>query len=314
MAWDLLLLASGLALLVAGGEGLVRGSTDLAARLGLSKLIVGLVILGFGTSAPELLVSIQAALAGSPAISIGNVVGSNIANVLLIIGLVALIAPLPNRDPAIRRDAAVTLAASIVIVLLFLTGTIDRIAGFLLFGALLVYVAVCYVLETRRARASAQGDEAVETASMSPLLAGVAVVAGVAMLVFSARFMVDGATGIARDLGISEAVVGLTIVAIGTSLPELATAIVAARKNESELVLGNVFGSCIFNILCILGITAIIMPIPVDERFAFVDGPVMIAVAAASAVYLFTRGVIGRKTGAAMLLAYGGYLVAQAGI
>ncbi|MDY8107596.1 calcium/sodium antiporter [Fulvimarina sp. 2208YS6-2-32] len=310
LVWDLAFLAVGLVLLFIGGEGLVKGATSIAIRFGLSRLIVGLVIVGFGTSAPELLVSIQAALAGSPDIAIGNVVGSNIANILLILGVAAVIAPIANTDTSIRRDLVVMVAASLLIGALFLFGTIDRVMGIGLFAALGVYLVVSYGLERRR-RKAVQVELREEAPGLAPLPAGLFVVAGIVMLVLGARFMVDGATGIARDLGISEAVIGLTIVAIGTSLPELATAIVAARKREAEVVLANVVGSNIFNILCILGITAIISPIPVADRFASVDGPIMIAVAAAAALYLYRVTIVGRGVGAALLLAYAGYVAVQ---
>ena len=312
LVWDIGFLTGGLVLLFFGGEGLVRGATSIATRFGLSKLIVGLLIVGFGTSAPELLVSVQAALAGAPDISIGNVVGSNIANVLLIIGAAAVIAPLANTDPSIRRDLIVMVAASVLIGGLFLLGTIDRISGVVLFAVFGLYLAASYLIERRRMAAdegdgAADLDEAVVGAGPAVLY----VLAGIAMLVFGARFMVDGATGIARDIGISEAVIGLTIVSLGTSLPELATAIVASRKGEAEVVLANIVGSNIFNILCILGITAMITPIPVAGRFAMVDGPLMIAIAVAAAITLFKVRQIGRGMGAGLLGLYAVYIGVQ---
>lgn len=308
---DIALLAGGLVLLFFGGEGLVRGSTSIAERSGFSKLVVGLVIVGFGTSAPELLVSVQAALDGAPDIAVGNVVGSNIANILLIVGIAAAMVPIANDDPAIRRDLLVMLASAALVVLLFQFGTIGPVAGAAMFAALIVYLAVSYFAERRRlSRAPDEGAEAVEPA-MKPLIAAIAVVAGIVMLVFGARLMVDGATSLARDLGISEAVIGLTIVAIGTSLPELATAFIAARKREVDVILGNVVGSNIFNILCILGVTAMITPIGVADRFASVDGPLMLGLFLASVVVIYTARRIGRVAGASMLALYAVYIGAQ---
>lgn len=310
LVWDVSFLLCGLLLLFLGGEGLVRGATSIATQFGLSKLIVGLVIVGFGTSAPELLVSIQAALAGAPDIAIGNVVGSNIANVLLIVGAAAIIAPLANTDPSIRRDLVVMVASSVLIWGLFLLGAIERFAGLGLFAALCVYLGISYLVEAKR-KNSAPAELPGTDTPMATGPAALFVVAGIAMLVLGARFMVDGATGIARDLGISEAVIGLTIVAIGTSLPELATAIVASRKNEAEVVLANVVGSNIFNILCILGVTAMISPIAVAGRFASVDGPIMIVVAVAAAAYLFSFRSIGRGVGVGLVAVYAAYIAIQ---
>ena len=310
LVWDAGYLVIGLVLLFLGGEGLVRGATSIATRFGLSRLIVGLVIVGFGTSAPELLVSIQAALAGSPDISAGNVVGSNIANVLLIIGVAAAIAPLANTDPSIRRDLIVMVAASVLLEGLFLLGMIDRLGGLLLFAAFALYLTASYLIERKR-QAGGPGDDPAGDPPMGTLKAALGVLIGIAMLVFGAHFLVEGATGIARDVGISEAVIGLTIVALGTSLPELATAIVASRKNEAEVVLANIVGSSIFNILCILGITALIEPITIADRFARADGPIMVAVAVAAAIYLFTCRQINRVTGLALVGLYAVYMGVQ---
>ncbi|MER0238455.1 calcium/sodium antiporter [Fulvimarina sp. MAC8] len=308
---DIGLLAGGLVLLFLGGEGLVRGSTAIAERSGFSRLVVGLVIVGFGTSSPELLVSVQAALGGAPDIAIGNVVGSNIANILLIVGISAAMVPLINDDPAIRRDLLVMLAASALLVLIFQVGMIGRVAGAAMFAVLLVYLSMSYLAERRRLASAASEDATVAAPKMKPLISIVAVVAGILMLVLGARLMVDGATSLARHLGISEAVIGLTIVAIGTSLPELATAIIAARKREVDVILGNVVGSNIFNILCILGITAMIEPIGVAERFALIDGPLMLALSFASVAVLFGYRRVGRRAGAAMLVLYAVYIGAQ---
>ncbi|WP_370193083.1 MULTISPECIES: calcium/sodium antiporter [Aurantimonas] len=319
IVWDIAYLVAGAVLLFGGGEFLVRGSVAIATRYGISKLVVGLVIVGFGTSAPELLVSVQAALAGSPDISVGNVVGSNIANVLLIVGAAGLIAPVANSDPAIRRDLIMMVAASLIAVALFLTGNIGRLAGAGLLAALAVYLFTTYALEQRRRRLAkgsdrdnADRDDDEKGLALLPAL--LRVVAGIVMLVVGARLMVTGAVGIARDFGVSEAVIGVTVVAIGTSLPELATALIAGWKRQSQVVLANVVGSNIFNILSILGATAVIAPIAVSGRFAIWDGPIMAAIAVAMLAYLFAFRTIGRPMAAVMLVAYAGYIAVQAGL
>lgn len=310
---DIVFVVGGLLLLFFGGEFLVRGSVAIAERFGISKLIVGMVIIGFGTSAPELLVSVQAALAGSPDIAVGNVVGSNISNILLIIAVAALVAPFANDDKAIRRDAGAMVVFSIASVLVFTLGEIGRLVGVAMLGLLVVYLCATYAIERRR-QVSAfthEADEAQDIPMKAPL-AAVITLAGLGLLVVGAHLMVEGATGIARAFGISEAVIGLTVVAVGTSLPELATAVVAAMRKHADVVLANVVGSNIFNLLCILGITAVIAPVPVAPRFATFDGPLMIAVAAVLLGLLFAFKVIGRGIGAALLAAYGGYIALQA--
>ncbi|MDD3444458.1 MAG: calcium/sodium antiporter [Zavarzinia sp.] len=313
MGLDIIFVVGGLLLLFFGGEFLVRGSVAIAERFGISKLIVGMVIIGFGTSAPELLVSVQAALAGSPDIAVGNVLGSNISNILLIVAIAALVAPIANEDKAIRRDAAVMVGVSALLVPVLFLGEIGRLVGLGMIALLVVQLVVTYAIERRR-QVSAfthEVDEAKDIPMAAPI-ATIITIAGLALLVVGARLMVDGATGIARAFGISEAVIGLTVVAVGTSLPELATAIVAAMRRHADVVLANVVGSNVFNILCILGITAIITPIPVAARFATVDGPLMVAVAALMLAMLFRLRVIGRGAGAGLLAAYGGYIAFQA--
>ncbi|MEQ8246929.1 MAG: calcium/sodium antiporter [Alphaproteobacteria bacterium] len=312
MIVDFGLLLLGLVLLFFGGEALVRGSVSIAERFGISKFVVGLVIVGFGTSAPEMLVSVQAALAGSPDIAIGNIVGSNIANILLIVGVAALIAPIANNDTSIRRDIIVMVAVSAWLAVMLRRDELGFATGAALFAAFLFYLVVTYVLERRRqASVFVEEAKAVEERPRSPGLAAGLAGLGIVLLVAGAKVMVDGASGIAASFGISEAVIGLTVVAVGTSLPELATAIVAAIRRHGEVALANVIGSNIFNILAILGVTALIAPVPVAARFGAVDGPVMLGVAAGAAVLLFARKRLGRPVGAILLLAYAVYLYVQ---
>lgn len=313
MAWNVFLLTAGLTLLFLGGESLVRGSVSIAERLNISKLVVGIVIVGFGTSAPELLVSVQAALAGSPDIAIGNIVGSNIANVLLIVGLAALVMPIAVSDRSIRRECAVMVAISAGLLPFLVSGQIGRLSGLLFLVVMGLYLATAIIVEGRR-RTSLYAEEAVVVAEDKIKLSGwsslVGVIFGLVMLVAGARFMVDGASGIARDFGVSEAVIGLTIVAVGTSLPELAAALVAVWRRHSDVVLANIVGSNIFNILAILGITAVVAPVTVAARFASYDAPIMLGVAI-SLLALIHLKTISRLAGVCLLAAYALYITLQ---
>lgn len=314
MYLDFGMVAAGLVLLFLGGEGLVRGSVAIATRLGISKLVVGMVIVGFGTSAPELVVSLQAALAGSPDIALGNVIGSNIANILLILGIAALLTPLANEDGGIKREALVMLLAAAALVAALWYGEITRLIGFALLAGLALHLALAFVKERKSREDLAEGaafEHEVDEVSDVPLklpIAIIATLAGLGLLVAGARLMVDGSTSIARELGVSEAVIGLTIVAVGTSLPELATAIVAAIRRHSDVVLANIVGSNIFNVLAILGITATIAPIGVSERFLLIDGPIMLAITLLAFLVLLRARTVGRVIGGAFLVLYIGYI------
>lgn len=309
MGLDLLMVAAGLLLLFGGGEALVKGSVSLARRFGLSALLVSLVIVGFGTSAPELLVSLQAALSGSPDIAVGNVLGSNIANILLIGGIAAILSPLVLTGPGTRRGAAMMAASSLAVAAILFTGTISRPAGAAMLLALLAYLTAAYLADRRR-EAAQKGNELPAEAD-EPLGAPLALLAasgGIALLVAGAWLLVEGATALAQDLGISEAVIGLTVVAVGTSLPELAATVSASRRGASEVVVGNVLGSNVFNLLAILGITAMIAPVPVAPQFAVVDAPAMAGVALLATLGLFTLKRAGRRVGIGLLAVYAAYV------
>lgn len=312
MLIDIGMATAGLALLFAGGEGLVRGSVALAERLGLSKLIIGLVIVGFGTSTPELLVSVNAALGGSSDIALGNVVGSNIANVLLIVGVAALIVPISGWAQTAVREALVAGLVALVLFALVQGQVITRTEGIALLAVLFVYLFASYWLERRERSITVFEREAEEFEGL-PLrqswLPPVFVLGGVALLMVGADFLVDGSISIARAFGVPDAVIGLSLVAIGTSLPELATAIVAAIRRHSDVVLGNVIGSNIFNVLAILGTTAVIQPIDVDVRFRAIDAPVMLGASCALVMLLFWARQIGRLWGGCLLVAYGAYMI-----
>lgn len=311
MLLDFGLIAAGLVLLFIGGESLVRGSVAIAERIGLSKLIIGLVIVGFGTSTPELLVSVNAALGGSPEIALGNVVGSNIANILLIVGVSALILPITGWKRTAVREALVAGLVALALFGLVQGQAITIIEGVALLGVLCVYLLASYWLERRETAANVFEQEAEEfedipirRAWLAPILA----LGGIALLVFGADLLVDGAVSIARAFGVPEAVIGLSLVAVGTSLPELATAIVAAIRRHSDIVLGNVIGSNIFNVLAILGATAVIQPIDISERFRVIDTPIMLAASCVFILLLFATKTIGRLWAALMLLTYAGYM------
>jgi cation:H+ antiporter len=307
----------GFVLLFGGGEFLVRGAVAVSRRFGLSPLLVGMTVVAWCTSAPELVVSMGAALAGRSDIAVGNVVGSNIFNVLGVIGAAALIAPIVVDRRKLRRDSAVMLAASVALIAISFTGVIGRVAGVALFTGIVLYVALSYRAE-KLAPSSPEAElhehEASEIEGPRSAWAGVGyLAAGLAALVVGSQFLVNGATDIARLLGVSEAVIGLTLVAVGTSLPELATSVVAAIRRHSDVAVGNVVGSNIFNILGILGVTAIVRPIGVAEQIIRIDNWVMIGVAVLLSILLLGRGRVGRLAGAGFLALYITYLVVQFG-
>jgi len=304
---DYIYVVAGLIGLFFGGEALVRGSVGIARRMAISPLLIGLTVVGFGTSTPELLVSVNAALSGVPDIAVGNIVGSNIANILLIVGLSAMVWPITVMGATLRRDTAVMVAAALALIPIFAMGLIGRPAGLALVLALVGYLVWAFMQP---------GDVEEEDSSASPLTSVIVsvlwVVGGLVALMFGARFLVDGAVSIARGYGISEAFIGLTIVAVGTSLPELATSLIAAFRRQSEIAIGNIIGSNIFNVLGILGVTALIMPVPVAPRFLTFDLPVMIAVSLVLTALLLARSVIGRGIGFILLAGYFVYVWAAA--
>ena len=304
MLSNLLLLAAGLVLLTLGADYLVRGAISFANRLGMPPLLIGLTVVGFGTSMPELLVSMQAALDGAPAIAVGNVVGSNIANILLILGLAAAISPIPAMIPSLKRDMVMMLFAAVVMLGLGYLGLIGSLTGLAMFALLAAYLA--WVTYTDRRRMSAEEAELV--VKLAGWKEALFIAGGLAGLFIGANLLIDAATSIALQFGISEAVIGLTIVAVGTSLPELATSVVAAFRRQAEIALGNVVGSNIFNILGILGLTAVVVPVPVEPSMASFDIPFMLGVSLALVALILLAGRIGRPAGVAMLAIYTGYV------
>ncbi len=310
MIITVLSLLAGFVLLLGGGEYLVRGAGALALRFGLSHLVVGIIIVGFGTSVPELVASIQAALAGAPGIAMGNVVGSNIANILLILGVGAVIYPVFVSGAAIYRDGVVMVAVAALLLIAVWGGQLSTLAG-LFFVLLLAAYLVYLIYSDRKANGEAAGDEdddELPKPSKTVWLDIAMVVGGILAVVAGGKLLVDGAIVTAQAFNVSDEVIGLTLVAIGTSLPELATSIMAALRKHSDIALGNVLGSNIYNILGIGGITALIQPIPVSNHMVSIDIPVMIVVSLALFLLAVLTRRFGKRVGYAFLAGYAVYV------
>lgn len=313
---DIALVVGGLILLVAGGEALVRGASTLAVRAGISPLVVGLVVVSAATSAPELAVTVGAVLSGEPDLALGNVVGSNIVNVLFILGLSALVLPLVIKRQLVRFDIPVMVGLSVLLLVVSLDGRIGVLDGVLLLAGLMIHTVMSIVLSRREVISAVDPVETLPLNSkpVSLWLAGLLLVAGIGLLVLGAQLLVDGAVSIATGLGVSSLVIGLTVVAIGTSLPELATSIIAVRRGERDMAVGNIVGSNIFNIGMVLGLPAILFGegIPVPAAAIALDLPLMVAAAVALLPIAFTGFVIARWEGGlfvALYVAYTLYLV-----
>jgi cation:H+ antiporter len=304
-----LALVIGLVVLYFGAQALVKGGASLALRLGLTPLVIGLTVMAFGTSSPEMVVSVQAAASGNGAISIGNVVGSNICNIALILGLCALVTPLTATAQVIRREVPIMIGVSVVALLMLMDGHLARWEGGLLLAGLIVYT----VLTVKQARAETAASEASKeyAAEIGPKPDGLGksialVVGGLGALIVGSHFFVTGAVTLAESWGMSQVAIGLTIVAVGTSLPELATSLVAAIKKESDVAIGNVVGSNTFNILGILGVAALVKPIEATG-LEWSDLIVMLVVAIALLPLAKSGGRVTRWEGVALLVSYVGY-------
>lgn len=321
MLFDVILpLVGGLALLALGGELLVRGAVQVAERLGVSPLVIGLTLVGFGTSTPELVTSVQAALIGSPGIAVGNIVGSNLANILLILGLSAIVYPVAVGSSALKRDGTLVLITAVAFTVVGFVWSLDRLVGLAFVGSLIGYIIYAWRQEQvpvdghtaayERAEAFEELHERVlnpdkATVARSSIGVGLAfALGGLVLVVLGGRFLVDGAVTLARGFGISEAVIGLTIVAVGTSMPEFITSIVAAIRKHSDVALGNILGSNIYNILGIGGVTALIAPTEIPRQIATFDNLVMVGISVALLVMARTGWRIGRVEGAALVSAY----------
>jgi len=307
----LILFVIGLIILVVGAEALVRGASRLASSIGISPLVVGLTVVAFGTSSPELAVSLIASISDKADISLGNVVGSNIFNVLFILGVSAVIAPLAVSRQVIRLDVPIMISCSFLLILLGLDGNISRTDGVLLTIGIIAYTSFL-IMQSRKEKETHSDEFAREYAVKGKeniLIDLVLVAGGLGLLVLGSHWLVNGAVVIATHLGISELIIGLTIVAAGTSLPEVATSIIASMRGERDIAVGNVVGSCIFNILAVLGISGIAAPhgIHVPESALRFDIPVMTAAAVACLPIFFTGNVISRWEGKLFLFYYVAY-------
>ena len=320
----------GFILLFLGGEALVRGSVGIARKLGLSELLIGLTLVGFGTSLPEMVTSLEALANGSVGISVGNVIGSNIANVLLVLGASAVVMPVLTSPRALTRDGLIMLGVTILFAVLLWLDLFTRTTGIIMVGMLVAYLVYSLILDQRVDDAAGlmHLGEAEEIPSGDPVVLSIIyAVGGIAGVIFGARFLVEGGSDAARALGVSETVIGVSIVAVGTSLPELATSIVAARKGNSDVALGNILGSNIFNILGIMGVSAIVFPFSVlgAGSVAGVTPLEVMAMQTGSLVtwtdigaltlsvfllglFAFTGRTIARWEGLVLLLGYGLYL------
>lgn len=321
---EYILLAVGLVLLVVGAEVLVRGAAKLAAAIGISPLVIGLTVVAFGTSAPEMAVSTMSGLSGQANIALGNVVGSNIFNVLFILGLSALVSPLVVAQKLVRIDVPLMILASIAVYLFSLNGVIAFREGLILFSGIIVYT-VFLIRQSRRESQAVQAEYAQEYGDKEPLSPktvlkdSALILLGLILLVLGSKWLVDGAVAVAQRLGVSDLIIGLTIVAAGTSLPELATSVVASLRGERDIAVGNVVGSNLFNLLAVLGLAGMVSPggIAVSHQALRVDMPVMIAVAAVCLPIFFSGSRISRREGTLLLagyIAYTAWLILTAGL
>lgn len=315
-------LIGGFILLVIGAEVLVRGAARLAARFGISPLIIGLTVVAFGTSAPEMAVSTQSAFVGQGDIAIGNVIGSNIFNVLFILGLSALITPLIVSRQLVRLDVPIMIAAGFLAWFLAMDGSYSRLDGLILFTCIIVYTSYLIISSLKAWKAGQTLDIDDEYSAQinphryAPLINAVYILVGLVLLVVGSNFLVSGAVDLAKALGLSELVIGLTIIAVGTSLPELATSLIAAWKGERDIAVGNIVGSNLFNLLAVLGLAGLVSPenIAVASSAIAFDFPVMLAVMVACLPVFFAGYQISRWEGALFLgyyIAYTGYLIMQ---
>ncbi|HEY6801371.1 MAG TPA: calcium/sodium antiporter [Agromyces sp.] len=311
-----LLFLVGVVAVIGGAELVVRGGARVAARLGISPLVIGLTVVAIGTSAPELAVGIDAALRGNGALALGNIAGTNTVNLLFIFGLVAVIRPLPLTRQTIRVDLPFMIAAAVALFVMGLDGKLTTTEGIILIAGAVVFTTLT-VLNARRQSVVVREEYAAEygtTKSSRPkldLLVNVMLlIAGIVIIVIGADWLVDGAVELAAQFGVSDAFIGLTVVAIGTSAPEIVTAIVATIRNERDIAVGNLLGSSVYNILVILGVTAVVPEgdIPVPTELAFVDIPVMLAATLACIPVFLTRRLVTRLEGAIFMSAYAAYL------
>ncbi len=308
-------IAAGFVLLFGGGEAVVRGAVALARRFNVSPLVIGLTIVGFGTSLPELLVSLNAALSGAPGIAVGNVIGSNMANMMLVLGVAAVICPIMVNAQTIRRDALFAVGVTAVFVLVGLGGSVEPLEGGLMVALLLGYVgtSLWHDMQSGEGAAELHRGEAEELTGLPERLWLMLVwaIGGFAAVLCGADLLVTGATALAKSFHISDEVIGLTLVAIGTSLPELTVSIVAAYRGHSDVCLGNVLGSNIFNLLGILGITSLVTPVPFADKIVTFDLWVLLGVTVLLVPVMLTGRRVSRPEAVLLLALYGAYVACQ---
>jgi len=311
------LLIIGLVILIIAGDVMVRGAAALARHWGIPSLIVGLTIVAFGTSAPELVVGVQAVLSGAGELASGNVVGSNVANVLLALGIPALIMAIPTNMSGVGRNSLVAVFATVLFIgLAFLGNPLAKWQGAILFAGIVIYLVWMFRLaksgvEDPILEEMTEIDEGEDGLPTNTWLSAFYVVAGIIGLVLGGNLIVDNAVSIAGTIGISETIIGLTIVAIGTSLPEIATVVVASYRGHSEVAIGNVLGSNVFNIFAVMGASALAGPVLIDPKMFVFDFWVMLVAIIALLIFVMTRQPIGKKAGAAFVVAYILYMLAQ---
>ncbi len=298
------MLLVGFVLLVGGAEVLVRGAVSISKRLGISSLVVGMTVVAFGTSAPELAAGLQAVLTDKPEINIGNIVGSNIANVGLILGLTAMVYPISTHLTVLRREVPFMIVVTLLGYLVMYNGKVERWEGIILVTLLLVFIYACYRL-SRGSEETKSAQKATSSIWFGPVL----VLVGLVGLAIGSRCLVNSTQSIAEDLGVNMVVVSLTLVAFGTSLPELATCLIAAYRREPDLVVGNVIGSNIFNLLFVLGVTSIVRPLEVAASVIGRDALVMIGFAVICLPMMMTRGKLTRVEGLLLFVCYVAYTV-----
>lgn len=304
----------GLVLLSGGADFLIRGAVAIAARLNISPLVVGLTIVALGTSLPELVVCVRAATTGAAGIAMGNVVGSNIANILLILGAGALMCPISANRNHFLRDGSLMVGATVLFIGIALTGSFAVTSGTIMILLLFAFLVFSYMQGKKHGMddlSMIDMDEVAPEQAVSVTRAVLWVIGGLAGVAIGAELLVDGATTIARSLGVGEEVIGLTMVAIGTSLPELATVIAAAAKKHTDIIVGNVMGSNIFNILGVMGVTATVAEVPVSAQILSFDVWVMAAVAILLVPLMLTGNVLNRREGAVCLVLYTAYIAIQ---
>ena len=299
---QLILLVVGFVMLVKGADWFVEGTAGIARKFGIPQLVVGLTIVAMGTSAPEAAVSITAALKGNAGISIGNVVGSNILNILIILGISAVIVAIAIQDSTIKYETPYMIFITVVLLAMgFTGGTVTRLEGLILWVLFILYLAYLFRLAKNNKEEDAEEER-------SPLLLLLSGIVGGVIIVWGSNITVDSATEIAKMIGLSERFIGLTIVALGTSLPELVTSVTAAKKGNADIAIGNIVGSCIFNILFVIGTTALIIPVPFASNF-LIDSIIAIFAGVLLWVSVFKTKKLTRKWGIIMLLCYGAYFV-----